>query len=641
MSKKSKKMGLGKRLWHSITEPIPDDNEDQNSEQIPLAYDLKGSSAPTAESAAKDTSSSVSASAATQSTEAATEIPADSAAPQTRAAMREARESAAAQSQATASQQGTTATVIESAVSEATKVDANAKSQVTKPVAPAKAHSAQATITPRQAAKSAPRASVSEAVIEPDLVAESAGKQQGRVVRAAAPKSAEDPDAATSTISLANSTARVATGRKSQAAAATNAVSGQGQPVISVNGAEHPDSDETTPELPLSREELYGDQQPNGGSEAPRQRRDEVDVEPMSRLARHGENESDETLTEATSENPHLKKKGSRPHQKPKQRKNGKLVATGVVLLIVAALGAFFMFNRAKTTEANARTNAETVVKDIYTSSAQRDLRADASKAKLAQLQTYIDEMKQSDSKTALQTQHDNAAKMLKIRQRYDGLYNTDKLVKASVTMADVTNAQNAITDSGLKTRKTYFTKKYDKKLTATAKIVKPVRKADAEFKKLYNSKDKLKSSVSTSDLDKVLKHLKAYRTKSQLAADDYKRLTTDRKALAKKEHSAATSAANAVSSSSSSYSEPESSSYSSDESSSSSDTTYSSTTDTTSGNDTGTTSTDSSSSTTYYDNNDYSSSSSSSTSYGTDNTTSSSTDTSDSTGVSTYSSSN
>lgn len=626
-------MGLGKRLWHSITEPIPDDNEDQNSEQIPLAYDLKGSSASTAESAGKATASSVSASAAAQSTEAVNEVPAESSAPQTRAAMREARESAAAQS---ASQAGTTATVTESAVSEAPQVETNAKSQATKPVTPAKA-----TITPRQAAKSAPRASVSEAVIEPDLVAESAGKQQGRVVRAAAPKSAEDPDAATSTISLANSTARVAAGRKSQAAAATNAVSGQGQPVISVNGAEHPDSDETTPELPLSREELYGDQQPNGGSEAPRQRRDEVDIEPMSRLARHGENEPNEALNDETSENPHLKKKGSRPHQKPKQRKNGKLVATGVVLLIVAALGAFFMFNRAKTTEANARTNAETVVKDIYTSSAQRDIRADASKAKLAQLQTYIDEMKQSDSKTALQTQHDNAAKMLKVRQQYDGLYNTDKLVKASVTMADVTNAQKAITDSGLKTRKTYFAKKYDKKLTATAKIVKPVRKADAEFKKLYNSKDKLKGSVSTSDLDKVLKHLKPYRTKAQLAADDYKRLTTDRKALAKKEHSAATSAANAVSSSSSSYSEPESSSYSSDDSSSSSDTTYSSTTDTTSGNDTGTTSTNSSSTSTYYDNNDYSSSNSSSTSYGTDNTTSSSTDSSDSTGVSTYSSSN
>jgi len=43
LSRKTKKESLGKRLWHSITEPIPDENEEQDSEQIPLAYDLKDS----------------------------------------------------------------------------------------------------------------------------------------------------------------------------------------------------------------------------------------------------------------------------------------------------------------------------------------------------------------------------------------------------------------------------------------------------------------------------------------------------------------------------------------------------------------------------------------------------------------------
>ena len=52
MSRKNKKEGLGRRLWNSITEPIPDDDStEQDNEQIPLAYDLKDSAASKADEA--------------------------------------------------------------------------------------------------------------------------------------------------------------------------------------------------------------------------------------------------------------------------------------------------------------------------------------------------------------------------------------------------------------------------------------------------------------------------------------------------------------------------------------------------------------------------------------------------------------
>lgn len=573
MANKDKKMHFGKRLWHAITEPIPDDDE-QKDEEIPLAYDLKTSTATSEASAA---SSAVS----------APQSQAQSAIRQSQAAPAKAKAtSATTQASATASksQAGSVTSEAKSATPQSQKASTTrSQARATREVTP-------------KAPKSAAKAAASTTVIEPDVVAESAKHRRGQVAKAPAPRSAVDPAAADSTISVANSQASVATNRQSQAAKPVT--SGEKQPVISVAAVERSNSKDETPPLPLSREELYGDQQPNGGSEAPRQTSIEAADEPLSRLARHGEAKTESPVDETPTTNPHLKKKakGSRPHQKPKRR-NGKLVATGVGLLVIAALGAFFMYTHAKTTETAAKTNAEAVVKTIYTSAAQRDLRASASNAKLNQLQTYIDEMKQSETKTSLQAQHDSAAKMLKIRQRVQGLYTSDKLIKEAVTMDNVTFAQTAITNSGLKTKKPYFAKRYTKQLTAAAKIVKPVRQYDATYRKLYTNKNRLKNTVSTSDLDVVIKHLKPYRTKSELAAKDYKRLTADRKTLAKKEQSAATSAANAVSSSATSYSDSEESSSSS--TSSSSYSAYSSATSSTDyGTDTDTSSANSSSST-------------------------------------------
>lgn len=560
MTKKTKKPSLGKRLWHAITEPIPDDDDDeQTTEQIPLAYDLKKDESPTS----------------TQATRPAGEGDIQDPAFSAQTSQAESQASAPAKSQgksAVASQ--STATSAQSAVTSTPTTRAQAKA------ARQAAKAAQTTTAASQSAKNQPEPASSQVVSQ--AAKSTAAKHQSQ----AAAKTVHSQATATSQGSAA--------ARPTSAKTSTPVTRKTDQPVISINATEQ-DSDEETPELPLSREALYGDQQPNGGSAAPRKNRETVDVEALSRVARHNESSAADLDTDDTTDNPHLKKKttgSSRPHQKP-QRRNGKLTAIGIGLLVIAALGAMFMFKHAKTTEANAKAAAETAVSAIYTSSAQRDIRASASDAEITQLQTAIDGMKQSDEKQTLQTEHDNAAKMIKVRSRYQGLYNSANLIKASVTVADVTAAQTALTNSSLKTAKTYFTKRYTQKFTATSKIVKPVRKYDAEYQALYTSKKTLKSSVSTLELDAVIKKLKPYRQQSALAKTDYETLTAERKALAKKEQSAATSAANAVSSS---YSAPAASS--SVESSSSSTVYSSATSSTTTGNDTQSSSATASSST-------------------------------------------
>jgi len=510
MTKKNKKTSLGKRLWHAITEPIPDDNDEtETDEKIPLAYDLKTSGAPT------EVDSAASEAAATQPVgEGDIQAPAEA----TSAA------SQAASAQSTHSQP-------------TTRAEAKAARQAAAVAAVAK--SAQSTAATSQQAEKRPESATSavasEAATKPKLT-----KRQ-KTSQAAKPQSA-----ATSQTS--------ATARPTSVAQSASVTHQSDQPVISVSATER-DLEDETPELPLSREELYGDQQPNGGSAAPQRAHDADNVDALSRVARHGEVQ-DDLESDETRDNPHLKKRTKgpvRPHQKQKpQRRNGKLTAIGVGLLVIAALGAMFMFKHAKTTEANAKAAAESAVTAIYTSSAQRDIRANVSDSELAQLQTAVDGMKQSDEKLQLQESHDYAAKMLKVRSRYQALYNSDKLIKASVTVADVTSAQASLTNSSLRTSKVYFTNRYTQKFTEISKIVKPVRKYDAEYQAFYTNKHKLKSTVSTLELDTVIKKLKPYRQKSALAKTDYEKLTAERKDLAKQEQSAATSAANVVSSSSS-----------------------------------------------------------------------------------------
>lgn len=545
MTKENKKASLGKRLWHAITEPIPDDtDEDQSNEQIPLAYELKKSAAP------RSTATST-----------AAKQPAgkgDIQAP-------------AAAAQATSAQ-----TIV-----------AAGEGDIQAPSVATEAASAES-----QANSAAETSSQAKASNAPTTRAQAKAARQAASAAKATARSATSQDVITPATSAVSEVASTVTSQVSIAARPTS-VAKTTQPVISVSATEH-DTEEEPPELPLSREALYGDQQPNGGSAAPQKTHQTVDVDQLSRVARHGETAPDNLDTDETRDNPHLKKKdkgSSRPHQRP-QRRNGKLTAIGVGLLVIAALGAMFMFKHAKTTEANAKAAAESAVTAIYTSSAQQDIRNSASKSELTRLQTAIDGMKQSDEKQQLQDEHDNAAKMVGVRDRYLALYNSANLIKASVTVADVTAAQTALKNSSLRTTKTFFATHYTQKYTAMSKIIKPVRKYDAEYQKLYTSKHALKSSVSTLELDVVIKKLKPYRQQSALAKTDYEKLTVERKALAKKEQSAATSAANAVSSS---YSAPAESS--SVESSSSSATTYSSaTSSTTTGNDTGTSSAASSS---------------------------------------------
>ncbi|ETY73460.1 hypothetical protein LFAB_12405, partial [Lactiplantibacillus fabifermentans T30PCM01] len=421
-----------------------------------------------------------------------------------------------------------------------------------------------------------------------------------------------------------------------------------GQPVISVKNQNSGSTNtprsaanQEQPEIPLSREELYGDQQPNGGK-APKQRpRSAADsAEPMSRLARHGEATTAPKATKPAMPGEDLASEhdddGNDGNSHQKARKyNKKLMLTGVGILLIAAVGALFMWNHAKTTEATAKSNAEAVVKEIYTSTAQKDLRESADSSKLAQLQTYVDQMKQSDTKNSLQKQHDTAAKMLSLRNRYTTLYTESGLIKASVVTKDVTNAEKAFKQSSLASSKTYFTDKYQQKLKTTGKTVKAVVKYDKDYQALYTKTGKLKSTVTTTNIDTVMKNLKKYRTKSQLAANDYDQLKTNRTKLAKAESSAAaasSSAAAAYSESSESSSYSESSSSYSEPSSSSSDTdsssTYSTTNDySTTGNDTDTTSSTKSSSSSAYS---YSHSSSAATSSANDtsSTTTSSTTT-------------
>lgn len=245
------------------------------------------------------------------------------------------------------------------------------------------------------------------------------------------------------------------------------------------------------------------------------------------------------------------------------------------------------MWNHGQATQAAARTNAEKIVDQVYTSSAQRDLRASASSSTLTKLQNNIDNMKDSSEKTRLQKQHDTAAKMLTVRTSYQDLRNAKGLLKTDVTMDTITKGQQRLTTAGLTTSKPYFAKKYDKLFTTTGKTVKKVVSYDADFQKLYNKKNKLKASTPSTTVDKVLANLKAYRKKSQLAANDYQKLITDRKKLAK----ANNASSSASSSSTYSYSEPESSSSSSystysessDNSSSASTHSYSNDTDTSS----------------------------------------------------------
>ncbi|WP_225367021.1 hypothetical protein [Lactiplantibacillus pentosus] len=276
------------------------------------------------------------------------------------------------------------------------------------------------------------------------------------------------------------------------------------QPKIAVKGTEQSE-DEAQPELPLSREELYGDQQPNGGKQPKKTS--------MSRVARHEERVTSDDLGAENQDASRLENDDQNPHLKRKSRRyNWKLMLTGVAILVVAAGGALFMWNHAQTTQAEARTSAERIVDQVYTSSAQRDLRNSATSATLAKLQTNIDNMKDSSEKTSLQKQHDTAAKMLKVRTNYQDLRNAQGRIKADVTMDTITKNQQRLTSTGLTTNKAYFAKKYDKLFEKTGKTVKKVVSYDTAFQKLYNKKNKLKASTPSTTVDKVAANLKAYR---------------------------------------------------------------------------------------------------------------------------------
>lgn len=531
MSKREKKSHFGKRLWDSITEPLPDDNDDQNNEQIPLAYDLKDS----AESAP-------------------------------------AKPAASAESTAASSATKATKKQHKQPVSEASAASAAAsKSHQSKSAAASKQSSEEAKAAVPASEAKAPK------LAEPAKSKRSATKKSAKRTHKQAAQSAADTKA----------------GRTPASAATPKVASAASQPKIAVRGTENADDDQ--PELPLSREELYGDQQPNGGREPEKRNADN-----MSRVARHADRIDDEAADEHDdADNPHLKKKS---------RKSGhyswKLMGVGVAILVVAGLGALLMWNRAKTAQADAKSNAEAIVQAIYTSSAQRDLRANASTDQLKQLQTNIDNMKDSSEKDKLQKQYDYASQMMQVRSSYRELRNTAGLINIDVTTKSIAKDRQKIVSTGLTNDKAYFAKKYDKQFKATSKTVKKVAGYDAAFKKLYTKKGKLKSTTPSSDIDVIQSNLKAYRKKSQLAANDYQQLKADRKKLAK----TASSSSSSYSSSSSSYSEPESSSSSSSSETSSDSDTSSTTTDSSStstyyggGNDTQTSSAAESSSTTHY----------------------------------------
>ncbi|CAJ1229405.1 hypothetical protein [Lactiplantibacillus xiangfangensis] len=531
MSKREKKSHFGKRLWDSITEPLPDDNDDQNNEQIPLAYDLKDS----AESAPAKPASSAESTAASSATKA-------------------------------------TKKQHKQPVSEASAASAAAsKSHQSKSAAASKQSSEEAKAAVPASEAKAPK------LAEPAKSKRSATKKSAKRTHKQAAQSAADTKA----------------GRTPASAATPKVASAASQPKIAVRGTESADDDQ--PELPLSREELYGDQQPNGGREPEKRNADN-----MSRVARHADRIDDEAADEHDdADNPHLKKKS---------RKSGhyswKLMGVGVAILVVAGLGALLMWNRAKTAQADAKSNAEAIVQAIYTSSAQRDLRANASTDQLKQLQTNIDNMKDSSEKDRLQKQYDYASQMMQVRSSYRELRNTAGLINIDVTTKSIAKDRQKIVSTGLTNDKAYFAKKYDKQFKATSKTVKKVAGYDAAFKKLYTKKGKLKSTTPSSDIDVIQSNLKAYRKKSQLAANDYQQLKADRKKLAK----TASSSSSSYSSSSSSYSEPESSSSSSSSETSSDSDTSSTTSDSSStstyyggGNDTQTSSAAESSSTTHY----------------------------------------
>lgn len=661
MSRKNKKEGLGRRLWNSITEPIPDDDStEQDNEQIPLAYDLKDSAASKADEAEAKSTVNIPRSTANSGaekqpvdaviepekvakkahqSEAGSQAVKQSATPVKHGATSavKPKESAGSQSSSKAASAHTTkksaATQPTSAASQAVSKTASAASsqavsdQRSRHAASTTASAAQS--APARAAKKASQAT-STAVSDQKRAAKTAASTKAnqsaatsevpmtRMARRASQEAASQAkshgqQSSTSTSSAAAAASAVAqsSAPKSAASSATNAkstattakdsqataakqpkverripadhippVARKQQPRIAVKGTEQAD-DDTQPELPLSREELYGDQQPNGGKQP--------NKASMSRVARHEErrvphddqpdDDRDFSELETDEKNPHLKK--------PSRRYNWKLMLTGVAILVVAAGGAFFMWNHGQATQAAARTNAEKIVDQVYTSSAQRDLRASASSSTLTELQNNIDNMKDSSEKTRLQKQHDTAAKMLTVRTSYQDLRNAKGLLKTDVTMDTITKGQQRLTTAGLTSSKPYFAKKYDKLFTTTGKTVKKVVSYDAAFQKLYNKKNKLKASTPSTTVDKVLANLKAYRNKSQLAANDYQKLITDRKKLAK-----ANNASSSTSSSSSySYSEPESSSSSSystysessDDSSSSSTYSYSNDTDTSS----------------------------------------------------------
>ncbi|MGF7428885.1 hypothetical protein ABUK64_13930 [Lactiplantibacillus argentoratensis] len=661
LSRKNKKEGLGRRLWNSITEPIPDDDStEQDNEQIPLAYDLKDSAASKADEAEAKSTVNIPRSTANSGaekqpvdaviepekvakkahqSEAGSQAVKQSATPVKHGATSavKPKESAGSQSSSKAASAHTTkksaATQPTSAASQAVSKTASAASsqavsdQRSRHAASTTASAAQS--APARAAKKASQAT-STAVSDQKRAAKTAASTKAnqsaatsevpmtRMARRASQEAASQAkshgqQSSTSTSSAAAAASAVAqsSAPKSAASSATNAkstattakdsqataakqpkverripadhippVARKQQPRIAVKGTEQAD-DDTQPELPLSREELYGDQQPNGGKQP--------NKASMSRVARHEErrvphddqpdDDRDFSELETDEKNPHLKK--------PSRRYNWKLMLTGVAILVVAAGGAFFMWNHGQATQAAARTNAEKIVDQVYTSSAQRDLRASASSSTLTELQNNIDNMKDSSEKTRLQKQHDTAAKMLTVRTSYQDLRNAKGLLKTDVTMDTITKGQQRLTTAGLTSSKPYFAKKYDKLFTTTGKTVKKVVSYDAAFQKLYNKKNKLKASTPSTTVDKVLANLKAYRNKSQLAANDYQKLITDRKKLAK-----ANNASSSTSSSSSySYSEPESSSSSSystysessDDSSSSSTYSYSNDTDTSS----------------------------------------------------------
>ncbi|WP_338210804.1 hypothetical protein [Lactiplantibacillus paraxiangfangensis] len=539
MSKREKKSHFGKRLWDSITEPLPDDNDDQNNEQIPLAYDLKDSaeSAPAKPAASAE---STAASAATKATK--------------------KHKQPASEAPAPKSHQSKSAAASQQSSEEAKAAAPASEAKTPKPAEPAKSKRSSTKSTKRthkQAAQSA------------------ADTKAGRT-----PASAATPKV---------------TSEASQPKLAVHDAAGSddNQPKIAVRGTENADDDQ--PELPLSREELYGDQQPNGGREPEKRNADN-----MSRVARHADRIDEEAADEHDdADNPHLKKKS---------RKSGhyswKLMGVGVAILVVAGLGALLMWNRAKTAQADAKSNAEAIVQAIYTSSAQRDLRTNASTDQLKQLQSNIDNMKDSSEKDKLQKQHDYASQMMQVRSSYRGLRNTAGLINIDVTTKSIAKDRQKIVSTGLTNDKAYFAKKYDNQFKSTNKTVKKVAGYDAAFKKLYTKKGKLKSTTPSSDIDVIQSNLKAYRKKSQLAANDYQQLKADRKKLAK----TASSSSSSYSASSSSYSEPESSSSSSSSESSSDSDTSSTTTDSSStstyyggGNDTQTSSAAESSSTTHY----------------------------------------